>query len=265
MQTTKNDIMEECRKMNLVLMEQHDEVALLKLNKSTTNPLDLQLLEALSDCLRKVKDDPGVSSLVLASSNDKIFSLGFDIPQLFGLGKEDLETFYTTFNRVSMELYTLPKPTAAALTGHAIAGGCILALCCDYRYMAKGRKLMGLNEIKLGVPIPYPADCMLRQLVGFNRAREITDMGEFYKPEELLSLGMVDEVMAPDEVLPMAVDRIKVLGSMPSYAFRRIKENRVEEVVAQVREHLADREKYFMDCWFSHDTRKLLSDAIKKF
>ncbi len=251
--------------MNLVLMEQHDEIALLKLNKSTANPLDLQLLEALSECLEKVKDDPGVSGLVLTSSNDKIFSLGFDIPQLFELGKEDLETFYTTFNRVSMELYTLPKPTMAALTGHAIAGGCILALCCDYRYIAEGRKLMGLNEIKLGVPIPYPADCMLRQLVGFNRAREITDMGEFYEPEELLSLGMVDEVLAREDVLPRAMDRMKILGSMPGNAFGKIKNNRVEEVASRVRENLAESERYFIDCWFSSETRKLLSEAMKKF
>jgi len=261
----KSDIIEECRKMNLVTMERYDEVAVLKLNKSTTNPLDLQLLEALWECLEKVKDDPDVSGLVLASSNDKFFSLGFDIPQLFGLGRKDLTTFYTTFNRVCMELYTLAKPTMAALTGHAIAGGCILALCCDYRYIAEGRKLMGLNEIKLGVPVPYPADRMLRQLVGFNKAREMTDLGEFYESEELLALGMVDEVLVQEKVLPKAMDRIKVLGSMPGNAFSKNKNIRVEEVVAQVREHLSDSEKCFIDCWYSDDTRKLLSDAMKKF
>lgn len=77
-----------------------------------------------------------------------------------------------------LALYTLPKPVVAAITGHAIAGGCILALCCDYRFISEGRKLMGLNEVKLGVPVPYLADRVLHALVGTRYAREIIESGE---------------------------------------------------------------------------------------
>ena len=70
-----------------------------------------------------------------------------------------------------------------------------MALCCDYRFIAEGRKLMGLNEVKLGVPVPYLGDCILRHLVGARHARDIMDTGDFYHPEVLLQMGMVDQAL----------------------------------------------------------------------
>lgn len=135
--------------VKLIHVEHQDEVVLLKLNRGITNALNLQLVNQLAEHLQNVRANSDVHGLVLGSSNEKFFSIGFDIPELFELARKDFRVFYHAFNRVSMALYTLPKPTIAAITGHAIAGGCILALCCDYRFIAEGRKLMGLNEIKL--------------------------------------------------------------------------------------------------------------------
>jgi enoyl-CoA hydratase/carnithine racemase len=72
-----------------------------------------------------------------------------------------------------LEMLTISKPLVAGIAGHAIAGGCILSLCCDYRFISEGRKLIGLNEIKLGVPVPYVADCILRKLIGHRLARDV--------------------------------------------------------------------------------------------
>jgi enoyl-CoA hydratase/carnithine racemase len=143
--------------MMMIRTEYHDKVAVVKLNRGITNALNLQLVNELAETLHGVKHDSDVHSLVLGSSNEKFFSIGFDVPELFELTKSDFKFFYQTFNRVCLDLYTLPKPTIAVITGHAIAGGAILALCCDYRFIAEGRKLMGLNEIRLGVPVPYPS------------------------------------------------------------------------------------------------------------
>jgi enoyl-CoA hydratase/carnithine racemase len=164
-----------------------------------------------------------------------------------------------------MDLYTLPKPTIAALTGHAIAGGCVLALCCDYRFIAEGKKLMGLNEIKLGVPVPYPGDRILSQMVGARKAQEIMEGGEFYPPEESYKIGMVDQVSPLEQVLPEAIKQAKLLGAMPNKAYGMIKRNRVEGVESQVQAQLAKKEKFFLECWYSDETRKRLQEAIKKF
>ena len=251
--------------MELIRLEYRDNVAISNLNSDPTNAIDLQLVNQLADNLRKVRDDPDVRGLVLGSVSEKFFSIGFDIPQLFELTKRDFRIFYQAFNRVCMDLYTLPKPTIAAITGHAIAAGCILALCCDYRFIAEGRRLMGVNEIKLGVPVPYPADCILRQIVGTRNAREIMGTGEFYPPEELVRMGMVDEVLSLEEVLPGSIEKAKLLGALPHEAYGMVKRNRVEMVESQVETHLTEKEEFFIECWYSNETRERLKEAIKKF
>jgi enoyl-CoA hydratase/carnithine racemase len=249
----------------MIEIVRHDQVAVLKLNRSVTNALNLELVRAIGRAFQDVKSDPKISGLVLTSANDKFFSIGFDIPQLYGLSREDVTVFYRTFNQVSMDLFTLPKPTVAAICGHAIAGGCILTLCCDYRIIADGRKLMGLNEIKLGVTVPYPADCVLRSLVGDRNAREIMEIGEFYQPEDSLTMGMVDQVVPLEDVLPKAIEKAQVLGSMPQEAYRLIKQNRTELVEDEIQARLEEKENLFLDCWFSDEARKRLKDAMEKF
>jgi len=251
--------------MKLIHIEYLDKVIILKLNRGITNALNLQLVNELAENLQRVRRDTDVHSLVLGSSNEKFFSIGFDIPQLFELTKEDFRVFYQAFNRVCIDLYTLPKPTIAAITGHAVAGGCILALSCDYRFIAEGRKLMGLNEIKLGVPVPYPADCILQQIVGTQNAREIMCTGEFYQPEELLQMGMVDQVLPLEQVLQKSMEKAKFLGAIPHKVFGMIKQNRVEMVETRVLKHLAEKERFFLENWYSDKARELLNEAIKKF
>jgi enoyl-CoA hydratase/carnithine racemase len=202
---------------------------------------------------------------MLGSSNEKFFAIGFDIPQLFDLSRQDFESFYRAFNRLCLGLYTLPKPTVAAITGHAIAGGCILALCCDYRFIAAGRKLMGLNEIKLGVPVPYLADCLLRCIAGVRNAREIAESGEFYQPAESLQMGMVDRVLPLEQVLPDAIEKARSLGALPQEAYAIIKRNRVEEVETRVLTHLEDKMQLFLERWYSDATRERLREAVARF
>lgn len=249
----------------MITTENHDSVMLVKLDRGVTNALNLELVNRLAGVLQEAKGDNNVHGLVLAGSNDKFFSIGFDIPRLIGLEREDFMVFYRAFNGMCLELYTFPKPTAAAITGHATAGGCILALCCDYRFIADGRKLMGLNEIHLGVPVPYLADCILRSAVGDRNAREIMESGDFYPPGQSLQMGMVDKVLPLEHVMPAAMEKVASLGRLPLKAFGVIKGNRVETAVAQVMERRQQKEEIFLECWYSHQARQRLKEAMEKF
>ena len=251
--------------MSMISIEYKDTLAIVKLNRSLTNALDLELVNELGDVIERVKQDPNVRGLVLGSSSDKFFSIGFDIQRMFEFPRNDFEAFFTAFNRVCFSLYTLPKPTVAAITGHAVAGGCILVLCCDYRFIGKERKLMGLNEIKLGVPVPYLAHCVLRNIVGARFAKEIMDSGEFYEPMESLHMGLVDGVFPSGEVLDRSGEKAKSVGSWPQGAFTIIKKNRIEEVEMRLFAQGETMERLFLDCWYSDEARTLLREAIKKF
>lgn len=251
--------------MNTIHFEIQDSIAVITLDRGVTNALNLELVTELSQAFTDAQENPDVSGLVITASNEKFFSIGFDIPQLFDLPQEDFRDYYHTAMQMYAQLFTLPKPVVAAITGHAIAGGCILALCCDYRWIAAGRKLMGLNEVKLGVPVPYLADLILRDLAGSRYAREILETGEFFPSDQLLEMGLVDGVVPPGEVLPQALERARLLGTMPGDGFQAIKRNRVEDIVARASEREQEWEDFFVDCWYSPETRQQLKEAIEKF
>ena len=249
----------------MISIERQDQVAILKLDHGVTNPINLELVQSLDQALQEAKSDPDVRGLVLASANDKFFSIGFDIPGLFPLPRPDFETFYREFNRVCLALYSLPKPTIAALTGHAIAGGCILALCCDYRLIAEGKKLIGLNEVKLGVPVPYLADRVAHNLVGTRYVREILELGEFYPPERSLEMGLVDQILPLEQVLPEAISKAHTLGAAPGDAYALIKGNRVEVIKEQFLSRWEEEVRIFVECWYEESVRNLLEEAMERF
>jgi enoyl-CoA hydratase/carnithine racemase len=124
---------------------------------------------------------------------------------------------------------------------------------------------MGLNEIKLGVPVPYPADCILRDLVGVRAARDVMEGGEFYPPEALLLMGMVDRICPPEEVLSEAVEKAKTLAALPQEAYAIIKRNRVEPVEEHIWARLEAKERLFVDRWYSEEARERLREAMEKF
>ncbi len=240
-------------------------VALIELNGGVTNALSPELVRELADTFDAVRDAPEARALVLSSANDKFFSIGWDLPRLYGLDEEGFRAFFETFTRACMTLYTMPKPTVACLRGHAVAGGCILAICCDYRVIAKGHKLMGLNEIKLGVPIPYAADCILQSIVGPREARDIEESGEFYEPDVSLKKGLVDEVVPPDAVAARATGRAEDLGAMPPEAYAAIKANRVEGVEARITAGRKKKQEEFIEMWYREEARRRLQEAMEKF
>jgi enoyl-CoA hydratase/carnithine racemase len=251
--------------MQNVQLEKDEHIAMIKLNRGVTNALGPEIINEMDQIMHDIEKDDEVRGIVLHSNNDKFFSIGLDLPFLIELHRSELQTFMDDFNKLCVKLYTIPVPTVAAITGHAIAGGCIIALCCDHRFIADGRKLMGLNEVRLGLPVPYPADVMLRHELGTRTARVIMETGKLYPPRDSLAFGMVDAIYPVDEVRTRAIELAKEMGMYSLEAFEMIKRNRVEPVEEEVKHHLRSREKYFCKLWNTEPTLEKLREAIKKF
>jgi len=245
-----------------VKIEEYDNVAVVRLNDKVTNAISTTLVENLSATVNRIKGE--YRGMILAGGT-KFFSMGFDLPELLKFDRSGMTDFFYSFNKVVLGIFTLPIPTACAITGHAIAGGTILASSCDYRFLASGRKLMGLNEIKLGVPVPYLTDLMLRQIVGDRAATEMIYMGEFIEPEKALSIGLADEVLSQDKVENRALEKITELAALPGQAFAAIKANRVEAIRLAYEKNYKVKNEIFLDCWFSQPVQALLSKAAEKF
>jgi enoyl-CoA hydratase/carnithine racemase len=253
------------RNIEMIKIETRETVACLQLDRGVTNPIDSELLDELRERLRGAESDEGVRALVLTGVSEKFLSIGFDIPALYPLDREGMRDFFRLFNEVAMELFLFPKPTIAAIRGHAVAGGCILALLCDRRFIAAGKSLMGLNEVKLGVPVPCLADRITRDLAGNRHARTILEEGEFHPPEETLAFGLVDRVLPGEELLEAAQAEALRLGALPPAAFALIKGERTREIAAYVKQRQADMETDFLDCWFAPGTRAQLEAAMENY
>jgi enoyl-CoA hydratase/carnithine racemase len=241
------------------------KVGILKFNRGITNAINQGLVDELRQYLQEGRQNPDIKALILTSANDKFFSIGFDIPELFPLKTEEFRAFFRDFNLLCLELYTFPKPTLAALTGHAIAGGFILASCCDFRFQSHGKKFCALNEINLGVPVPFLADLVLRQLVGDRSASDIMFTGRLVQAEEARRMGFIDALGLPENLLQESLAKIWELGQLSGAAFGAIKENRTREIAEKARTYLEEDINLFLKFWYNEEARNKLQEAMKKF
>jgi enoyl-CoA hydratase/carnithine racemase len=246
--------------MSKVMIESRDNVAIMRLKNKVTNAISPDFVNDISAALNKIKSE--FQGMILAGG-DKFFCIGFDLPELLKLDRTGMTQFFYKFNQVAFDLFTLPLPTACAITGHAIAGGNILALACDYRFAASGKKLIGLNEVKLGVPVPYLADLMLRQIVGDRAATDIVYRGEFMASSEAEQIGLVDEVVPQEEVEDRAVEKIAELAALPRAAFTTIKANRVEAIRLSYEKTMNQKMKIFLTAGSAIQFRHCLPKRLK--
>lgn len=248
--------------MPVISLEDHGIVAILRLNNGKTNAINGQLVHDMYETLNEIANQ--YQGLVLAGG-DNFFSIGLDLPALLQLDRAEMSEFWHAFNQLAFDLFTLPMPTVCALSGHAVAGGNVLALTCDYRLAGSEKKQIGLNEIKLGVPVPYLADLILRQTIGDREATQMTFQGQFMPFEDALKIGLIDDIFSPEEVEEQAINKAALLAEFPKQAFAALKAHRVEDISLKYQEHGTSRNEIFLDCWFSKPVQKLLQEAAQKF
>jgi enoyl-CoA hydratase/carnithine racemase len=248
--------------MSQVVLEDHDTVALLRLTHGVVNAIGITLVDELSKSFQEIAGK--YHGLVLAG-NSKFFSIGLDVPTLLTCSRNALADFWNRFENLVLALYTLPIPTACAIRGHATGGGAILALACDYRFMANGNRRMALNEVKIGVPVPYLADLMLRQITTDRVAVEMEYCSSFFGPEEAKAVGLADAIWNEDIVENQALNKIRELAEVSQAAFAITKSHRTREIPSRFNSVRQDLNQGFLDCWFEPATQKLLAEAAQKF
>jgi enoyl-CoA hydratase/carnithine racemase len=248
--------------LSLVTIESKEDLAIVRLQNGVTNAISPEVAVELSRIIAQVKKDK--VGMVLAGG-EKFFSMGFDLPKLLLLDRSGMTEFFYLFNQVVFDILTLPVPTVAAIKAHAIAGGTILLLACDHRVAASGKVLIGLNEIKLGVPVPYLSDLILRRIAGDVFASEMIYQGEFIDSSDAQKKGIVNSIFPKPNVEEKALEIAASLAKLPRKAFHASKSNRVEAIRSRYETDFRLKNETFLDCWFSPETRALLKEAAKKF
>src|SRR5581483_812798 len=195
---------------------EHGEVRELRLRRPPANALSADLISVLRRAVTAAPRE-GVRAMVLSGSPG-MFSAGLDVPQLLTLDRTGMNAVWREFYQLLGALGSSPIPIAAAVAGHAPAGGTVLAIFCDWRIAAEGNWKLGLNEVQVGLRLPPVIYAALRRLVGTRNAEQLAVTGRILSPQQALTMGLVDEVVAQELVLPRAVAWCEELLKLPRFA-----------------------------------------------
>lgn len=227
----------------MIHRQDRDGVAVLTLDHGKANAVDLELFEALDEHLEAIETDDAARAVVLTGAGSS-FSAGVDLFRVLEEGRDYLEDFLGALSSGVERLFAFHKPVVAAVNGHAIAGGCILALACDRRIAAAGGAKLGVTELKVGVPFPVAAFEILRFHLPDAVVQDLVLTGRLVGPDEACALGLVEEVVEvesePDALLDRAVKVARTLGRIPDGAFaltkRQLRRETLETIYRQSRE-----------------------------
>ena len=221
------------------------------------NALGTTLMEATRERLRAAGGAP-----VLLSGAGDAFSAGLNLKEVVSLDQAGMTRFLGLLEDLVATLFAYPGPTVAAVNGHAIAGGCVLALCCDHRVVrAEPRLRIGLNEVALGVPFPPRTLAAVMYRVPPRSRDEVLLGAELHAPEAALRLGLVDEI-AVDPVA-RARERLALLASHPAAAYAATKTTLRGALVAGSDVHTRQLRDTIVPAWCMPAARERLADAVR--
>ena len=206
----------------LVRLEVADGIGTIRLERPPMNAINRQLTGELLVAARDATDRADVRAVVVYGG-PKVFAAGADIKEMAPLGYAEMLDVAGGLQAALDAVAAIPKPTVSAVTGFALGGGCELALCTDFRVAGDNAKL-GQPEILLGVIPGAGGTQRLPRLVGTSRAKDLVYTGRFVNADEALSIGLVDKVVAPDDVYTAAVEMVTRYAEGPAYALRAAKE-----------------------------------------
>lgn len=195
---------------------EHGKVRELKLARPPANALSPELLAELQSQVASAPAD-GVGALVLSGA-EGLFTGGLDVPLLLKLDRDELVQGLENFFGAMAALAASELPVAVAITGHSPAGGAVLALFCDWRVMAEGPYVIGLNEVRVGIPVPLIVAEALARVVGRRHAEALCQTGRLLTPTEALEIGLVDQIAPVEAVVPAAVEWCAELTKLPPHA-----------------------------------------------
>jgi enoyl-CoA hydratase/carnithine racemase len=243
--------------MNFLLSSKEKGIATVILQRGKVNALNELMVDELAEAFHIVEKDKGTKSVII-TGRGKFFSFGFDVPEFLNYSKSDFVSYLEKFTNLYTYLFLFPKPIVAALNGHTIAGGCMLATACDVRVMATGKGKISLNEITFGAPVFGGSAEMLRFCVGSSNAQSILYSGAMYSAEEAFGMGLVDQVSSEETLAEDAREVAHNLGEKDSSAFTSIKKILRKPVAEKMGKHEKDYILEFADIWYSQSTQEKL-------
>lgn len=220
-------------------IEIHNGCALVRMNTSKVNVQNAQFFGDLHAAFDRLERDFKELPVVLTGQGNA-FSAGIDFQasfDIFGSGDHDrIKEWYRAYRETNLRIFAYPRPTVAAVNGHAIAGGLITALVCDFRVAARTPARFGLNEVPIGIPMPAAYVEIIQYTLGERVAALTTLRGKLYDLEQAQALGFFHEVVEPDQLIATAIDYARCITPDCNVAYAMSKKALQDGVMRQIHE-----------------------------
>ncbi len=223
------------------------------------NAVGTDMIEELSVALPETAGDPGCAG-VLLTAEGSLFCPGLDLAEVLEFDREEMSCFIGAFTSLVREMYAFPKPLVCAIEGHALAGGMLVALTADWRVIGE-HTLIGLNELKVGVPLPYAMARLVAATVPRSLVSEVALLGANVPGERAVQNGLAQECAPAAEVEKRAIVRLRTFLERDPDAFATTKRFLREPVIAEMEAGDELHRDRFLDVWFSPASRLRLQAA----
>lgn len=228
-----------------------DGIRVLKLAHGKVSAIDTELCEALTLEL-KAAAEPSVKAVILTGSGSS-FSAGVDLFRVIKDGPAYGRRFLPVLDEFLRAMLTFPKPLVAAVNGHAIAGGCIVAAACDHRIMTEGSGRIGIPELAVGVPFPALPLQIMAARVPDGALRDLVFTGRTVQIDEARALGLIDEKCPAGMLMDRATEVARTLAAIPPGAFALTKEMFYAPILSRTQQ-LADVNARVVEAWMQPHT-----------
>jgi enoyl-CoA hydratase len=242
----------------MITLERADGFSWLRMNDGKANAIRMDFLDELDRRL-----DEASGPLVVTGAG-KFFSGGLDLPALHGLGRDEVEGLLRQFETTFLRLFAWPAPVVAAVNGHAIAGGCILAMQADYRVGVNAPLQMGINEVAIGVGLPAFVVETFRARIAPAALARLALQGVLLAPGEAREAGLLDEVVEAGSLVARAGEKVRELASVSAAAFAQAKALlRRPALSALAATRNADADSW-LDVWFSEPAQAQIASIVAR-
>ena len=240
----------------------HGNVREINLARPPANALSADLVELIIKSLTEAGEQAGA---VVVSGLPGMFSAGLDVPQLMKYDRNDMSQFWQLFLRMLKTIALMPVPTAFAMTGHAPAGGIVMALFGDYRIMPRGGFKTGLNEVQVGLVVSPVIHQALVRTVGSHTAERILVAGEMMESERAKEIGLVDELVDdPEAAVTRAIEWCEQHLALPRPAMMAMREMARADLCDLFDDKSELGVEKFVDIWYSDSTRATLTALVER-
>ncbi|HEX3762158.1 MAG TPA: enoyl-CoA hydratase/isomerase family protein [Kofleriaceae bacterium] len=238
-----------------------DGVVVLRLEGIKANAMTPELLETIERMIDGFERGPAAAAVL--TGHERHFSAGLALPHIINHDLVELRGFIELFSRAMTRVFACPKPIVAAVNGHAIAGGCVLALMCDWRIAADDPTLrIGLNETQLGIGLPAIVIEALRAAVPAASIAPIAFEGTLFAPAQAHAIGLVHELAPAADLIARATARAQAYASRPPVAVAQVK-RALRAASLETVARTADQEvTRWLETWFSPEAQSRLRAAV---